>query len=203
MNPEQAVLDASFLPSGGFKSRSVVWWGIIAMIAIEGTMFGILAASYFYLRLNFAEWPPHGTAPPDLGVPTITFLMLLISIVPMYIGDRLAISGTDNRAMLLWVWIGIAFSALILAVRCFEFDSLRCRWDDNASGSIVWFIIGVHTGHILASTIETLVLALHLRGKEIDVKHRVDVHVDAVYWYFIVASWSFFYFLIYWSPRWL
>jgi cytochrome c oxidase subunit 3 len=197
------VVDASKLPPAGFGKRSPIWWGILGMITIESTMFGILGAAYFYIRLSFMEWPPHGTANPDLFVPTVMVVLLLLSVIPMYLADQLSISGKNNRAMMFWVWVSIAAGCVLIAVRYFEFSALNCRWDDNAYGSIVWFTIGMHTAHLLASTVETLVLALHLRGNRIDIKHRVDVHVDTVYWYFVVAAWVIFYFIIYWSPRWL
>jgi cytochrome c oxidase subunit III len=199
----QSVIDVSMLPESEFRSKSVLWWGIVSMVTIESAMFGALAAAYFYIRLSFAEWPPSGIAIPDLGIPTLMVVLLLVSCIPMYIADQLAISGRDNRAMLFWVWVGIVFGFVLLVVRWYEFHALRCRWDSNAYGSIVWFIIGMHTVHLLSSTLETLVLAAHIRDKRIDRKHRTDVHVDTVYWYFVVASWAAFYVIIYWSPRWL
>ena len=199
----QVTIDASALPSAGFGIRSALWWGILGMITIESAMLGTLAASYFYVRLSFEQWPPLGTPNPDLFVPTVTLILLLLSVIPIHLADRLAVSGRDDRAMMRWVWIGVVSGFVVFAVRCLEFGSLNCRWDDNAYGSVVWFIIGVHTSHILASTIETMVLALHLRRKRIDPKHHVDVHVDTTYWYFVVVSWIAFYFILYWSPRWI
>jgi cytochrome c oxidase subunit 3 len=196
-------VDVSKLPAGEFGSRSTIWWGVLLMIMIESAMFGTLGAGYFYLRLNFPNWPPHGTALPDLGVSTLTMVLLALSVVPMYLADKHAKSEQNDRAMLFWVWVGLAMSVVILVSRFFEFQGLHTRWNQNAYGSIVWFIIGVHTGHIIASSLETLVLALHLRGRPIIRKHRIDVHVDGVYWYFVVAAWAVFYVIVYWSPRWI
>lgn len=197
------AIDVSALRQREFGARGTMWWGILLMVMVESAMLGCLAAAYFYLRLNFAEWPPHGTPLPDVGIPTLTLLLLIASIIPMYLADHHARAGDDDGTMMFWVWIGIALGVAILTSRWYEFKALHTRWDENAYGSIVWFVIGVHSGHILASTIETLVLAVHLHGKQIDRKDRVDVHVDGVYWYFVVAAWVFFYFVIYWSPRWL
>lgn len=36
--------------------------GTIGLILIEGTMFAILIATYFYLRLGVAIWPPRAFA---------------------------------------------------------------------------------------------------------------------------------------------
>src|SRR3982751_2080924 len=122
------VIDASRRPPAGFGYHSPMWWGVLAMIAIESTMFGSLAASYFYVHLSFKEWPPHGTPNPDLGIPTLMLALLLLSVVPVYLGDRLSRTGENDRAMMFWIWAGVAAGFVLLIVRIFEFGSLNCRW---------------------------------------------------------------------------
>ena len=39
------VLDVSDLPAFAFGARATLWWGVWGLIAIEGTMFGLLIAS--------------------------------------------------------------------------------------------------------------------------------------------------------------
>ena len=65
---ERPVLDVSRLPTVGFGSHSITWWGIMGMMAIEGTVFVLMIASYFYLHSRSSEWPPH-RSPPDLLAP--------------------------------------------------------------------------------------------------------------------------------------
>jgi heme/copper-type cytochrome/quinol oxidase subunit 3 len=67
----------------------------------------------------------------------------------------------------------------------------------------VWSILAVHLAHILAATLETLVLAfLMLRGP-VDAKLFADVRVNSVYWYFVALSWVALYTIVFLTPRFL
>ena len=46
----RAVLDIRDLPEYAFGHRSIMWWGTLGFIAIEGTVFVLALTSYFYLR---------------------------------------------------------------------------------------------------------------------------------------------------------
>ena len=53
-----AALDVSPLPDYAFGHRSLLWWATLSMIAIESTMFALLAMSYIYLKGRVVQWPP-------------------------------------------------------------------------------------------------------------------------------------------------
>jgi heme/copper-type cytochrome/quinol oxidase subunit 3 len=82
----RSVIDVSELPSHEFDTYDPVWWGNNGLLAIETAMFAILIATYFYLRQNFALWPPpiaQLTAPlrplPLLGYGTANTILLLVA----------------------------------------------------------------------------------------------------------------------------
>lgn len=43
--------------------RTAGWWGVLVGLGALATVVGALVYSYFYLRLNVAEWPPGGRSP--------------------------------------------------------------------------------------------------------------------------------------------
>src|SRR2546429_8169221 len=43
---EQRVLDVSALPISSVDSRSLIWWGNLGMMAIEGSMFAMTIATF-------------------------------------------------------------------------------------------------------------------------------------------------------------
>jgi cytochrome c oxidase subunit 3 len=47
---DRPVLDVSKLPTVLFGTKSLTWCGIIGMMAIEGMVFVLMIASYFYLH---------------------------------------------------------------------------------------------------------------------------------------------------------
>src|SRR3982751_5060692 len=201
------AIDVSHLPEHDFDTVDAVWWGDNWLLAIETTMFAISIATYFYLRQNFDQWPPplaQLTAPlnpnPDLGYGTANTLLLLISCLPMIFVDRAARRGEQTVVqvgLIACVLCGIASMVL----RGLEFSAVKFRWDSNAYGSIVWFILGMHLLHLLTVTCETVLLLLWSLFREFDMKHRVDTTVLAVYWYWVAGIWVLLYGIIYFTPR--
>ena len=67
------------------------------MMAIEGTVFVLMIASYFYLHSRSVEWPPHRN-PPDLFWGTLNLGIFLVSVIPNEWYRRRARKG-DLRAV--------------------------------------------------------------------------------------------------------
>jgi cytochrome c oxidase subunit I+III len=193
------VLDVSHLPAYVFGPRGLMWWGTMGLLAIEGTMFAILIAAYFYLRLYAHEWPPH-VLPPDLLYGTVNTLVLLISAVPNEWVKRAA-TRQELRTVRIGLLVCLAFAAAFLTLRAFEFQALHCRWDTNAYGSAVWTIMGFHTFHLVTDVLDTAVLTALMFTRRIEGARFVDVYENAVYWYFVVGIWLPLYAVVYVAPR--
>ncbi|MFN2532581.1 MAG: heme-copper oxidase subunit III [Pyrinomonadaceae bacterium] len=203
----RTVIDVSELPHHGFDTLDPVWWGNNCLLAIETSMFAITTVTYFYLRQNFTEWPPplaQLTAPlnplPDLGFGTANLALLLFSCLPMVMVDvatRRGYRPTVQFGLVVCLLLGFA----AIALRSFEFAAVKFRWDSNAYGSIVWFLLGLHFAHLITLTLETFLLALWSGVREFDLKHRLDITALAIYWYWVTAMWIVIYSVIYLSPR--
>jgi heme/copper-type cytochrome/quinol oxidase subunit 3 len=201
------VIDVSGLPHHGFDTLDTIWWGNNFLLAIETSMFAILIATYFYLRQNFALWPPplaQLTASlkplPDLGFGSANTIVLLVSCIPMIwvdVAARRDRQSAAQRGLVLCLLFGLA--AIVL--RSFEFAAVKFRWDSNAYGSIVWFMLGMHMLHLVTLTCETVLLTIWCFVREFDMKHRVDITALATYWYWVVAIWVVLYGIIYFTPR--
>jgi cytochrome c oxidase subunit III len=205
----RAIIDVSELPHHEFDTYDPVWWGNNLLLAIETSMFGILIATYFYLRQNFTLWPPpvaQLTATlrplPELMYGTANTILLLLSCIPMVLTDLAARRG-NKRVNEIGLVICIICGIAALVLRSFEFSAVYFRWDSNAYGSIVWFMLGMHMLHLLVMTTEAVLLAVWLfkREREYDMKHRVDIVTLAVYWYWVVGIWLVLYAIIYFTPR--
>jgi cytochrome c oxidase subunit III len=208
MTITETTIDVTDLPPHVEDHNSPIWWANVLLLCIETTMFGLVVATYLYLKMNFAEWPP--TRPevslyatkPDLGFASANLLLLIISIAPMWLVDRACL-----RFNLRTVQIGLTAMVLIglgtIALRFYEFTGLKFRWDDNAYGSIVWTVLGMHLLHLITGTAENLIMTIWLWIKGMDVQHARDIRVGAVYWYWIAGIWVPLYFMVYFGPRWL
>ena len=88
-----------------------------------------------------------------------------------------------------------------VVLRGFEFSAVYFRWDSNAYGSIVWFLLGMHMLHLAILTTEAVLLCVWVFTREYDMKHRVDIVTLAIYWYWVVAIWLVIYGVVYFTPR--
>jgi heme/copper-type cytochrome/quinol oxidase subunit 3 len=193
------ALDVSTLPSYAFGIRSLFWWATMGVIAIEGTVFVMMLATYFYLR-SLAEMWPLGVAPPALLWGTVNTVILVLSVIPNHWAKHAA-RRHDLAATRMAMVLALAAAVAFLIVRIFEFRSLNCAWDTNAYGSVVWTLLGLHTVHLVTDFADSTVLAVLLFTGPLEGKRFVDVFENALYWDFVVVAWLPIYAVIYWAPR--
>lgn len=197
---QRPIADISHLPTYGFGSISPMWWGTLAFIALEGTGFALAVGAYLYLAAAAEAWPL-AAAQPDPIPGTIVLLLLLVSAVPNHLAARAARAEDLRKVRILMVVMSL-FGLAPLAVRWFEFPALNVMWDDNAYGSVVWFILGLHTVHLITDVGDTLVLTVLMFTRHGKAGMRFsDVSDNAFYWGFVVLSWIPLYLLLYWAPR--
>ena len=197
---EKTVTDVSRLPTNGFGPRSMTWWGTLAFMSLEGMGFALSIATYLYLMVLAQKWPLN-SPPPDLLPGTLVTLLLIISEPLNILIDRWARREDLRKVRIGLVGMSI-FGILPLVVRGFEFGGLNVRWDSDAYGSTVWFLLGLHTTHLLTDVADTVVLTALMFTRHGENGRRFsDVSDNAFYWDFVILSWLPIYFLIYWVPR--
>jgi heme/copper-type cytochrome/quinol oxidase subunit 3 len=196
---DKANIDVSGLPAYAFGHRSLLWWGMLGIIVLEGMVFAVLIVAYFYMRQFESDWPP-GVDAPLLIYGTINTVVMLASIIPNAIYKRAA-EREDLRKVQIWLTASIPFALAFIVIRAFEFGALNCMWYTNAYGSVVWVLLGAHTAHLVTDFIDTLVLVALMFSKPLEGKRFVDVSENAFYWYFVVAAWLPIYAVIYLVPH--
>ncbi len=189
------MLDVSRLPTIAFGHRDPLWWAVWLLISIESTMFAMLATSYFYLRGNFSEWPPTGSANAPLPVSITTIALLVISGAPAYFAFRAALDG-KLRVVQLGMLGATIVSALAAVARWFELEGINYKWNTHAYGSIVWAIYFMHSFHLLSGVIENAVMTVLLYKGPVEKKHMLDVRLGTIYWWFVIVAWIPFWLLI-------
>jgi cytochrome c oxidase subunit III len=192
--------DLRDLPTFAFGPRTLTWWGTLGFMALEGSGFLLAAGAYLYLMTLAPKWPLNA-AQPDYMPGTIVTILLLISEPLNFLLAKWA-RACDMRKVRLGL-VGMSLLGLApLVVRWFEFPAFLIRWDSNAYGSVVWFLLGLHTMHLLTDVGDTLVLtALMFTRHGYNGRRFSDVSDNAFYWDFVVLSWLPIYFILYWLPR--
>lgn len=198
-SPQESLGSVAELPTVTFGHRSLMWWGTLGFMVIEGWTLALIVAMYFYVRQNFLEWPPMRTPLPSLGTPTINLAIILVSIIPVYLADR-ASRRLDLGGVKLWLLISSLISLPIPVLRWYELWSLNVRWDSNAYGSAAWLIVATHATLLLLDVSDTVGLTLFYWLRRMPIKAMSDVADNSFYWYFMALVWVPLYLIVYVGP---
>ncbi len=197
----RVAVDVASLPNHAFGAQSLMWWGTVGIMAIEGMAFALTVFMYFYIWTRVDAWPPDAL-PPELRWGTLNVAILLASVLPNYYAKRAA-ERYDLRAVRIGMVVCLIFGVAFTAVRALEFTTLNVSWDTNAYGSAVYLLLGLHTTHLVTDVMDTAVLAALMFTGPLEKSRFVDVSENALYWNFVVAAWLPIYAVIYGMPRWL
>jgi heme/copper-type cytochrome/quinol oxidase subunit 3 len=193
------VSDLSGLPTYGFGSRMTTWWGTLGFCALEGTGFALAAAMYVYLLFLNPVWPL-SASPPDLLWSSLLTALLVLSCWPNAVVKRKS-KEQDLKGVRIGLIAMSVVGVLAVVLRLLEFGTLHVRWDQNAYGSLVWLLLGLHTTHIVTDVADTLVVTALMFTRHGRGKRFADLEDNAFYWYFVVLFWIPMYALVYWVPR--
>jgi cytochrome c oxidase subunit I+III len=200
-SPADVQLDVSHLPTTELSTGSLLWWGMLGFVVVEGAVFALLITVALYLRNELPHWPPPPVPPPDLWLPTAGLLLLFASLLPMHRSEKAAERG-DRRGTIGWLVAGTALGLGFLALRIVTWSSLPFQWNDHAYGSLVWTVLGLHTIHVGTELLESIVvLVLLARGYWGD-EQRLSVLTSGVYWDFVVIAYVPLYAVVYLLPHW-
>jgi cytochrome c oxidase subunit III len=197
----RVAVDAAALPSFAFGHQSLMWWGTVGIMAIEGMAFALAIVMYFYVWTRVDAWPPDAL-PPDLRYGTLNTAILLASVLPNFY-TKLAAEKLNLRGVRIGMVVCLLFGMAFIAVRVLEFRALNVSWDSNAYGSAVYLLLGLHTTHLVTDVADTAVLAVLMFTGPLEKARFVDASENALYWNFVVAAWIPIYAVIYLAPRWL
>lgn len=193
--------DVSHIPTHKFGTSSITWWGVLGFMIIEGVAFGLAFAAYFFLMGHEQGWPPEGRAAPDVFAGTLFTIIILLSEIPNTRIKKAALAH-DVSTIRALMPVMVAVGVVLLIIRGFEFNSLNCRWTDNAYGSIVWALLLLHTTHILTDWFDTVVLYALMRTTfAYEGRRMEDVDENSLYWRYVWLLWLPIYLMIYWVPR--
>ena len=199
MTPSHTI-DVSGLPPYEISNQAPLWLGQALLCVIEGSMFCMLIAMYFYLRLGLDLWPPPGVQLPHTLAPTLALIPLFFSCVGSYWASQAA-KRDDRRWMLIGLSLNLLCAAIFLAFRFYEWRILNFTWAADVHGSIVWAILFLHTFDVIADLLMTAVLVVIIGIRRYAENQRLGVHVDSVVWYFLCGIWVPLYLVVYWGPH--
>jgi cytochrome c oxidase subunit 3 len=193
---DRHVLDVRELPVYAFGRRDPLWWGVVLLMAIEGTGFALVLGSYFYIRNKVDVWPPTPLDVRSIVAGSLTMGAALVSVYPSHRVNVAAYAG-DLKRIQRWQLLATLATLVVVALRVYELCVLPVRWDTNVYGSLLWGSLALHTTHVSTGLVENCVLLTLFYKGPVERKHLVDAEVNGLYWYFVVFAWLPLYAVLY------
>jgi heme/copper-type cytochrome/quinol oxidase subunit 3 len=159
------------------------WWGMVAFIATESTLFGVLFGTYAYLRFQSVRWPPDGIPEPKAVIPIALALALATTSVPMALAFAAARRGLAQRARAL-IFVALVAQSIYFGVQIHQFASDLDRFTPqrDAYASIYYTLLGAGHAHVAAGLLLNAWLLLRLATGF--TRYRlVAVRAIALYWH--------------------
>ncbi|HEY5410791.1 MAG TPA: cytochrome c oxidase subunit 3 [Caulobacteraceae bacterium] len=193
-----AALSPGPLPLGACGKNSVGWWGVLCLIATEGSLFAYLLFSYAYLAVQRGQaWLPEPH--PSLALAGPNTVILLLSSVAVWWGEEGA-KRQKRGQHIAGLGIGIVLGLAFLAVQLLEWKTKSFSLTSGSYGSLFFTITGFHMAHVIVGvSMLIVVLAWSLMGY-FSPRHHARVAVAAIYWHFVDAVWLCVFSAFYISP---
>lgn len=178
------------------------WWAIFLLMMIESAVFVGLISSYFYLFANASVWPPTETGAPSVGLPVIYTVVLAVSGVLAFVGNRAIANG--DVARMRWLRLGgILMLLAFLAMKIYEYATLSYQWDESAYTSMVWLIAGFHSAHVLTVLLKEIPIQILAWKGFFNQQRRSAIEGATMYWVFVVAWWFPLFATVYFFPNYI
>ncbi len=168
------------------RSQARGWWGVALLVATEGTLFGTIVGTYFYLRFKSAQWPPEGTPEPGVAVPLVLAGVLLATSAPMQLALAAGRAGRARAAqLLLLVALVVQSGYLAMQIHLFADDVRAHPPSANAYASVKDLLLGADHAHVAVGLAVTLFLLAKLADGRVTGYRRVALQCGAFYWHFV------------------
>jgi heme/copper-type cytochrome/quinol oxidase subunit 3 len=170
--------------------------GMMIALGSFTMLFGALFFVYAGLRAQSLGWPPEGSSPLPLGLPSASTAAIVASSATLVkaLGD---LRRGRHRASIAWMAATLALGAAFLGLQAWLWLSL---WNSGVTagsgmlGTVVWGLTVLHALHLFAGlAVLVYLLAAALQGRQAgaDDMHRrmVSLRLCGMFWHFVDAVW--------------
>jgi cytochrome c oxidase subunit 3 len=196
--PEARQLLDQPLPVGSEGKLAGGWWGILALIVTEGSLFGYLLFTYFYLSSQAEQhWPPEGL--PSLLLPGINTAILVASSVCVWASER-CVARKKKWGSMMGMVLAIVLGALFVGIQLAEWSNKTFGMTSDLYGSLYFTITGFHMLHVVIGLVILLLLLVWISFSYFDEKRHAAITIGGVYWHFVDIVWLFVFSTLYLFP---
>jgi len=196
----KVALEAQPLSVGSIDHRASGWWGMLGVIATEGALFAYLLFSYYYVALQPHTEPWLPEVPPSLRLALPNTIILILSSVAVWWGERGARKHARWRA-LLGLAIGFVLGAIFIGIQLMEWHNKSFSVTSHPYGSLYFTITGFHLAHVLMGLFVLLSLIVWIALGYFSAPRDAPISIGSIYWHFVDVVWLTVFFTFYITPH--
>lgn len=194
----EVVLEPRRIPVGAVGRSGVGYWGLVAFIVSEATLFGYLIFSYVYIAVQL---DPATAAQARLS---FTFalpmtIVVILSSLTLYWGERGILENRRGRLLAALI-IALILSIAFVVLEGFEWKSLHFTLTSNALGSAYFVTTGTHLAHFIVGIVATVFAIVWAALGYFDRVRNTPVLILFDYWHFVHAVWGVIFIALYIVP---
>lgn len=186
------------LPMEGSGKLAGGWWGVLALVVTEGSLFGYLLFTYFYLSVQAEqEWPPEGL--PNLLLPGINTAILVASSICVWVSEWW-IKRKRMRASIVAMAFAIMLGISFVGIQLFEWSHRGYGVTSTLYGSLYFTITGFHMLHVVVGLVILMLLLVWISFSYFNEERHAAVTIGGIYWHFVDIVWLFVFATLYLFP---
>jgi cytochrome c oxidase subunit 3 len=156
-------------------------------------VFVCLVVINYFIRTNFASWPPEGVERMSAVLPTLVTALLLVSVFTVRRAQQAM--DADAVAQFLTQWRAtLVLGVLFIIGMAVSWVSIN---DAGQYGALARVMVAYHAIHALAIGAYMWVVDGRVRAGKISSRDTWDVEAGVKLWYFVVIAWVLFYIPLY------
>ncbi|MFM0140613.1 cytochrome c oxidase subunit I [Caballeronia grimmiae] len=189
------------LPVGSAGEHSGGWWGVLALVATEASLFGYLIFCYFYSQAQTTlAWPPEGM--PKIGTGALSTGTLILSSAFAWLSER-ALKKSKRWPAFCWMLVAIALGCVFSGMQLKEWHDHPYGVTAHLYGSLYFTITGFHMAHVIVGLVILVLLAVWIALGYFDAERNVPMRIGGLYWHFVDVVWLFIFTSLYVTPFWM
>jgi Heme/copper-type cytochrome/quinol oxidase, subunit 3 len=186
------------LPVGSKGRLSSGWWGMIAVIGTEASLFGYLLFSYFYVAAQtVGPWPPRGK--PKLALAIAGTVVLLLGSGTMWWGEKGVRAGKRGQ-LLFGLGASVLLALAFVALEGKEWSDKGFSLSSDAYSSLYFTVTGFHLLHVIVGAVMLATLFVWTLFGYFGVRRHSTVSIGVIYWHFVTAVWIAVFLTFYATP---
>lgn len=199
MATAEAVYRGDALPVGSKGRLSSGWWGMVAVIGTEASLFAYLLFSYFYVGAQtVGRWPPGG--PPPLTLAVVGSVLLVLGSVTMVWGEK-GVRAGRNGQLLAGLGASIVLGVGFVVLEGIEWSRKTFTLKSDAYGSLYFTITGFHLLHVIVGALMLAMLLVWTLLGYFGVRRHSTISIAVLYWHFVTIVWIAVFLTFYIAPR--